>query len=87
MKPQSQLNKELTLAHQFIKQQYQTYINSNSIKSDQERRAYAHAVHILEYVAHNCNITPKHETTKHKKTTPPHKEQTHTELYNMATTD
>ena len=65
-KPNTQYNKELLLAHQFIQQQYTTYINSNKIKNDNERRAYAHAVQVTEYIAKNCNITPQETQTTHK---------------------
>lgn len=69
------LNQELMLAHQFIKQQYQTYLNSNRIKSNPERRAWAHAVQITGHIANNTHITPKQTPTEYKKKNRP-------ELYN-----
>lgn len=55
----NEYNKELLLAHDFIKQQYEVYLHSNKIKSNDERRAYAHAVHITQYIANHCNIEKK----------------------------
>ena len=96
----SEYNKELILAHQFLKTRYQTYLTSNRIKSNQERRAYAHAIQIIGDIAYNTNITPKPNPNTYKKQViiPQHmnkqkeeEEETtteeHTELYNMATTD
>jgi len=90
-------NKELILAYQFLKTQYQHYQQSNRIKSDEERRSYAHAIQIIGDIAYNCNITPKPNPNTYKKQViiPQHmnkqEEETtkeeHTELYNMATTD
>lgn len=54
------------LAHQFIKKQYRSYMNSNQIKSDDERRGYAHAVKIMGDIAYNCNISDKDTPNTHK---------------------
>lgn len=52
-------NKELILAHQFLKKQHQKYLNSTMIKNEHERLQWAHAVQITEQIATHCNITPK----------------------------
>ena len=56
-----ELNKELQLAHTFIKEQYNKYLKSNKMKNDNERRAYAHAVQITGQIAYNYTITPRKE--------------------------
>ena len=94
----NEYNKELILAHQFLKTRYQSYQQSNRIKSNEERRSYAHAIQIIGDIAYNCNITPKPNPNTYKKQViipthmTQHKEEEttkeeHTELYNMATTD
>lgn len=55
----SEYNKELILAHKFLKQQYEAYKRSNRIKSDNERRAYAHAIQVIGDIAYNTTIQPK----------------------------
>lgn len=60
-------NQELILAHSHIKKEYQKFLQSNSIKSNNERLAWSHAVQITGYIAHNCNITPKPNPKSTKK--------------------
>ena len=93
-------NKELITVLQFLQEKHQEFRESNRIKSNDDRRKYAHAVKTVGDIAYNCNITPKPNPNTYKKqviipthmTT--HKEEEeettpeeHTELYNMATTD
>ena len=66
MKWNPEYNKELMLAHQFIKKQHEQYMKSDRIKSDDERRAYAHAVKIVGDIAYNCNICDKDTPNTHK---------------------
>lgn len=63
----SEYNKELILAHQFLKTRYQAYQQSNRIKSDEERRSYAHAIHTIGDIAYNCNITKKQNPQERKR--------------------
>ena len=62
-----ELNKELILSHQHIKNEYEKFLNSNRIKSNPERLAWSHAVQIIGYIAYNCNITPKPNPNSTKK--------------------
>ena len=63
----SEYNKDLILAHQFLKTRYQAYQQSNRIKSDEERRSYAHAIQIIGDIAYNCNITKKQNPQERKR--------------------
>lgn len=54
--PNREYNKELILAHEFIKEQYTHYLHNNKLKSDTERRAYAHAVQTIGHIAYNTRI-------------------------------
>ena len=82
----NEYNKELILVHQFLQEKHQEFRNSNRIKSNDDRRKYAHAVQTVGDIAYNCNITPKpNPQTNKKKQIQKNKE--HTELYNIATTD
>ena len=97
---ENEYNKELMLVHQFLQEKHHEFRQSNRIKSNEDRRKYAHAVKTVGDIAYNCNITPKPNPNEHKKNiiTPQNKDQPkeeeeettneeHTELYNMATTD
>lgn len=63
----NEYNQELILAHQHIKKEYQKFLTSNRIKSNQERLAWSHAVQITGHIAHNCNITPKQNPNNTKR--------------------
>ena len=85
-------NKDLITVLQFLQEKHQEFRESNRIKSNEDRRKYAHAVKTVGDIAYNCNITPKPNPNTHKKNiiTKQNKNQPkeeHTELYNMATTD
>lgn len=60
-------NKELILAHQFLKKQHQKYLNNTMIKNEKDRLAWAHAVQITGHIAQHCNITPKPNPTNTKR--------------------
>ena len=80
-------NQELKLAHEFIRKQYEIYLRSERIKSDPERRAYAHAVQVTGYIAHNCNITDKTTPLQYKKQQQQEKEELRPEFYNTPLED
>lgn len=58
------LNKELQTAHDFIKKQHEIYLNSNKIKSEEERLRWSHAVQTIGNIAYNYEINQKKEDTK-----------------------
>lgn len=55
----NEYNKELIIVHKFLQEHHKRFRESNKLKSDNERRAYAHAVKTVGDIAYNCNITPK----------------------------
>lgn len=87
----NEYNKELILVHQFLEEKHQEFRNSNRIKSNDERRKYAHAVKTVSDIAYNCIITDKPNPNTNKKQQLKRikqleqKEEEHTELYNIAT--
>ena len=78
-----ELNKELMLAHNFLKQQYETYLKSEQIKSNEERRSYAHAIHIIGYIAYNTHITTLNNKKQLQKIKQLQTTKDHTDIYNM----
>ena len=88
--PKNEYNKELIIVHQWLQEKHKEFRNSNRLKSNDERRAYAHAVKTVGDIAYNCNITDKPTPNTNKKTQLKkiqQQETEHTELYNIATTD
>lgn len=80
-------NHELKLAHEFIRKQYETYLRSERIKNDPERRAYAHAVQVTGYIAHNCTIKDKQTPLRYKKQQQQEKVELRPEFYNTPLED
>ena len=65
-------NKELITVLQFLQEKHHEFRESNRIKSNDDRRKYAHAEKTVGDIAYNCNITPKpnpntYKTNKKKK--------------------
>ena len=60
-------NKELITVLQFLQEKHQEFRESNRIKSNDDRRKYAHAVKTVGDIAYNCNITPKPNPNTYKK--------------------
>ena len=87
----NEYNKELILVLQFLEEKHQEFRNSNRIKSNDERRKYAHAVKTVMDIAYNCIITDKPNPNTNKKTQlekiHKQKQEEHTELFNIATSD
>jgi hypothetical protein len=59
--PNREYNKELILVHEWLKELYEHYMHSNKLKSDDERRCYAHAVQTVGYIAYNTTISPRED--------------------------
>ena len=55
----NEYNKELILVHKFLQEKHKQFRENNQIKSDDDRRKYAHAVKTVGDIAYNCNITDK----------------------------
>lgn len=62
----TEYNKELILVHTFLKKLHENYMNSNKIKSNNERLSFAHAVKTVGDIAYHCNITKRETPQTHK---------------------
>ena len=82
----NEYNKELILVHQFLQEKHQEFRNSNRIKSNDDRRKYAHAVKTVGDIAYNCVITDKPNPNNNKKQQLK-RIKVHTDLYNIANKD
>ena len=65
-KANPEYNKELILVHTLLKTIYEDYMNSNRIKHNNERLAYAHAVKTVGDIAYNCDIASRGTPQTHK---------------------
>ena len=89
----NEYNKELLLVLQFLQEKHKEFRKSNRIKSNDERRKYAHAIQTINDIAYNCIITPKPNPNTNKRTQlkrirkQEKQQEEHTELFNMATSD
>lgn len=81
----NEYNQELILVHQFLQEKHREFRKSNRIKSNEDRRKYAHAVKTVGDIAYNCNITDKPNPNTHKKHCKKQcqtRTREHVELYN-----
>ena len=85
MTNQNEYNQELITVLHFLQEKHKEFKQSTRLKSDHDRRAYAHAIKTVADIAYNCTIQDKKTPLQDKKERVEKNE--HTEIFNIATTD